>query len=95
MHSLHLKQELILSLDMVELPKVKEFLKTLDVSSENGEAVDCLINHKKCVEHVRNIETQDGEHLIVICGSKKITIILKKNKKFAQIKKKLFSYINF
>ena len=91
MHIRHFKEELIVSVKKKDFGKVKKFLKTLAVSEENEEQVECLLLHKNCGE-LFVIETKENEQLIIMLGQKEIHVILKKNKSFEKLKKKFFKH---
>lgn len=92
MHIRNLKQELIISVKRQDFGKVKKFLKTLVVSGENEEQVECLLLHKN---HggIFTIETKDKEQIIIILGKQEMHLFLKKNKSFEKLKKKFFKYL--
>jgi len=92
----HLEQELIFSLDKNQLPKFREFLCSLESDVDVTEAIDCLTAKEgKHTTHngVFNIETEDGEHLIVVREGDAVHVFLKKNNKFEQLREKFLKFI--
>ena len=92
----HLEQELIFSLDKKYLPKFREFLRTL--KCDEYEAIDCLTAEKgKHTTHngVFNIETTQGEQLIVVREGEAMHVFLKKNNKFEQLKENFLKFISW
>ena len=69
---------------------MKKFLESLNLKDGNEEVLDNW--HK---ENIWNVISPDDEHLLVIFGTEKIHLLLKKNDKFEQLKEKVFNFLSF
>jgi len=92
MHTVNTDEEFIVSITLKDFDKMISFLKSLNLEDADKEV---LMNKEKFYESAWNLETKDGEKLLVIYGREKIHLILRKNEKYEQLKEKLFKYISF
>lgn len=83
-------EELILTLVSKDFDKFKEFLESLKLSSESADILDQWF-----YEGAWNIETDEGEKLLVFFGKEKIHVVLKKNKKYEQLQTRFLKYFQF
>ena len=94
MQSLNTDQELVFTLDNEkDFKNFMSFLESLSLEGVNKEILD--FKTMKPYESVWNVETTDEENFIIVLGTEKTHVFLKKDKNFEQLKEKFSKYISF
>ncbi len=90
MHSSNTQTEIIFSIKKKDFLKFKSFLESFNLSAQNAE----ILRHW-FYESAWNIESDDGEKLLVIFGRSQIHIIIRKDSNFEKLRDKFLSYVPY
>ena len=101
MHVRNRQDQIMVSIKHKNLPKLKRFLKTLKVSSESRDMVECFLKHPKCTWELPHhmevfvIDSDHHEHLVIIVGKSQIHLLITKNKAGQKLMGRLLAFIPF